>query len=109
MLTYKAALVGIIVVTVEESHTSKCSFLDRESIGHHDRYAGKRAKRGWFISSTGRGINADINGSYNILRKAFPAALPPEPAHLCIHPKILSLPDRRQDRRKQSRMPRATG
>ena len=32
MLTYKAALVGIQVVTIAESHTSKCSFLDREPL-----------------------------------------------------------------------------
>jgi putative transposase len=31
MLTYKAELVGIHVVTIEESHTSQCSFLDLPS------------------------------------------------------------------------------
>jgi putative transposase len=60
MLTYKAELVGIRVILQEESHTSKCSFLD------------KRVKRGLFRASTGRRINADINGSLNIIRKAIP-------------------------------------
>src|SRR5215469_9092148 len=65
MLTYKAELVGIQVITIEESHTSKCSFLDLEPLGHHDRYLGKRVKRGLFVASTGQAINADVNASYN--------------------------------------------
>jgi hypothetical protein len=50
-----------------------------------------------------------VNGSYNILRKAFPDAFAHGIAQVRIHPKILELPDRKQDRRKQSRTPRATG
>jgi putative transposase len=38
MLTYKAHLVGIQVIVTEESHTSKCSFLDSETVGHHAQY-----------------------------------------------------------------------
>jgi putative transposase len=72
MLTYKAKMVGIRVILVEESHTSKCSFLDLEPIHHHDRYVGKRVKRGLFRASNGRRIHADVNGSLNILRKAIP-------------------------------------
>jgi putative transposase len=72
MLTYKAQLVGITVILQEESHTSKCSFLDREPICHQERYLGKRVTRGLFRASTGRRINADVNGSYNIIRKAIP-------------------------------------
>lgn len=53
----------------EEDHTSKCSFLDRESIEHHDKYKGKRVKRGLFKTSKGILINADVNGSLNIGRK----------------------------------------
>jgi putative transposase len=37
MLTYKAELVGIQVALQEESHTSKCSFLDDEPICHHPK------------------------------------------------------------------------
>ena len=74
MLTYKAKLVGIKVIWQEESYTSKCSFLDAETIQAHDRYAGKRIKRGLFKSSTGQLINADVNGSANIQRKAIPNA-----------------------------------
>jgi putative transposase len=101
MLTYKAELVGIRVVTIEESHTSKCSFLDLEPIGHHDRYLGKRVKRGLFLASTGQAINADVNGAYNILRRFAPDAFPQGIASCILHPIPLRLPDRRQDRSKQ--------
>ena len=69
MLTYKCARVGIHYVETEEAHTSKCSFMDRESIEHHESYLGRRAKRGLFVDASGREINADVNGSLNIGRK----------------------------------------
>lgn len=74
MLKYKAMLVGINVITNEESYTSKCSFLDLESIEHHENHLGRRVKRGLFKSSSGKKINADVNGSYNIMRKVVPEA-----------------------------------
>jgi putative transposase len=74
MLRYKCALEGIEVVEREESYTSKCSFLDLEKIKKQNKYMGKRVSRGLFISSSGRKINADVNGSYNILRKEIPDA-----------------------------------
>jgi putative transposase len=87
MLTYKAELVGIQVVLQEEAHTSKCSFLDDEPICHHERYAGKRIKRGLFRASDGRRIiNADVNGAYNILRKAIPEAFGQGKAGVVVHP-----------------------
>jgi transposase, IS605 orfB family len=61
---------NIEVITCEESYTSKCSFLDDEEICKHEKYAGKRVKRGLFRSSNGHEINADINAAYNIARKA---------------------------------------
>ncbi|MEO1186306.1 MAG: transposase [Cyanobacteria bacterium J06636_27] len=69
-LIYKCELVGIKVTTNEESYTSKCSFLDLEPIKKHSDYQGNRVKRGLFKSSKGLKINADLNGSLNILRKA---------------------------------------
>ncbi len=74
MVAYKAELVGIRVIITEESYTSKCSFLDYEPIGKHETYAGKRVKRGLFRASDGRLINADVNGSANIIRKVAPNA-----------------------------------
>lgn len=74
MLIYKCEKVGITVKLQEESYTSKCSFLDMEEICKHDTYCGKRVKRGLYISKNSVMINADVNGSYNILRKAIPSA-----------------------------------
>jgi len=74
MLKYKAEMFGIQVIVREESHSSKCSFLDNEPIQHHEVYQGKRIKRGLFRSASGRLLNADVNGSANIIRKEFPNA-----------------------------------
>lgn len=70
MVNYKLSLLGFSCVINEESYTSKCSFLDMEPIEKRDEgYCGKRIKRGLFRSSSGKLINADLNGSLNILRK----------------------------------------
>ena len=71
-IRYKAEEIGINVTIQDESHTSKCSFLDNESIDHHDTYMGKRIKRGVFQSAKGKLIHADLNASYNIIKKAIP-------------------------------------
>lgn len=60
---------GINVVTVKESYTSKCSALDKEEIKKHNKYKGKRIKRGLFRTCGKFLLNADVNGSLNILRK----------------------------------------
>lgn len=72
IINYKCQLEGIKVVFHEESYTSKCSFFDKESIRKHDVYMGKRIKRGLFKTATGRSVNADVNGAYNIMKKAIP-------------------------------------
>ena len=72
MLIYKCKLNNIEVILNEEAHTSKCSFLDLEEIGHKEKYMGRRIKRGLFKTSKGYLINADVNGSYNIMRKVVP-------------------------------------
>jgi putative transposase len=79
MPTYKAQLAGVQVVVQEESYTSKASFLAGDSLPAYDsrredhpRFSGRRVQRGLYRASTGRRIHADINGSYNIGRKAFP-------------------------------------
>lgn len=73
-IRYKAEEVGVEIREQEESHSSKCSFLDNESIEHHSKYIGKRIRRGLFRSAKGILINADVNGAYNIARKAVPKA-----------------------------------
>ena len=62
-------MVGINIIIHEESYTSKCDALAREEIKKHETYLGKRVKRGLLQSSIGKLINADVNGSLNILRK----------------------------------------
>ena len=69
MLEYKCVLKGIRFIVTEEYHTSKCSFIDKEEVCHHENYVGKRVKRGLFKTKDSILINADINGSLNIGRK----------------------------------------
>jgi len=69
-LRYKCEMCGINLVVNEESYTSKCDALAMEPIGKHEEYKGKRVKRGIFQSSTGKLVNADVNGALNIMRKA---------------------------------------
>ena len=68
-LRYKCEMVGIDFVEHEESYTSKCDALALEPIGKHEKYLGRRTKRGLFKSSIGKLINADQNGALNIMRK----------------------------------------
>ena len=90
-LNYKGEEVGMQVMEQEEAHTSKCSFLDGESIEHHESYAGKRIKRGIFRSAKGILINADVQGALNIIKKAIPKAFSQENADeiegVGLHPK----------------------
>jgi putative transposase len=69
MLQYKWCALGLKFSLPEESYTSKCSFLDGESLEHHNKYKGRRIKRGLFKSVEGSLVNADINGSGNIVVK----------------------------------------
>ena len=94
LLQYKCARAGIRCVITEESYTSKCSFLDNEPICKHGAYMGRRVKRGLFISSKGRRINADVNGSYNILRKCMPNAFEAEGVEgVVVRPRIIKIPN----------------
>ena len=61
--------VGVHLRETEESYTSKIDHLAGETLQHQDAYLGKRKRRGLFQSSTGRLINADVNGAIGILRK----------------------------------------
>lgn len=72
IIEYKCKMVGLNIELREESYTSKCSSIDLEDVKKHDVYQGSRIKRGLFKSKEGKIINADVNGSLNILRKAVP-------------------------------------
>jgi len=63
-------------IETEEAYTSKASFLDGDSLPRYGekppewKASGKRIKRGLYHSADGIVvINADLNGSANILRK----------------------------------------
>ena len=68
-IQYKADEVGINVIITEESYTSKIDHFAFEIMKHHDKYLGKRVKRGCFQSSTHKLLNADVNGAIGIMRK----------------------------------------
>ncbi len=79
MVQYKGALVGIEVITHEESYTSKAAFLDLDDMPTYDpkrtethQFSGKRIARRWYRVGNGQVIHADVNGSYNIGRKVAP-------------------------------------
>ncbi|NEN91639.1 MAG: IS200/IS605 family element transposase accessory protein TnpB [Okeania sp. SIO3H1] len=91
-ITYKCQLAGIKVIETEESYTSKTSALDLELPCKHELYVGKRVKRGLFRSSTGKAINADINGSIQIIRKKFPEAFSAEGIVSCAVQPVLVNP-----------------
>jgi putative transposase len=82
MLIYKGAMKGIKVITKEESYTSRASFLNLDPIpnyGDDDAknvlFSGYRETRGLYkIKGQKTRINADLNASYNILRKVVPTA-----------------------------------
>jgi len=69
MIQYKAEEAGIKVILTEESYTSITDHLASEPMKKQENYLGTRIRRGLFQSSTGRLINADINGTIGILRK----------------------------------------
>lgn len=74
-LKYKCLLRGIEVIEQEESYTSKASFMDGDYIPVYGekqkepQFSGKRIHRGLYETKDGFRLNADINGSYNILVK----------------------------------------
>ena len=107
MLTYKAELAGIRVIITEESYTSKASFLDRDAMPSYaptqrekPQFRGKRIKRGLYRAADGTLINADCNGSSNIIRKVAPDAFGSEGVEdgkghkSVVHPVRLSFPSR---------------
>lgn len=71
---YKAEEFGIKVIIIEESYTSGTSFLDNELPIKENYNKSRRKYRGLFVSNEGIKINADVNGSYQIIKKVFPKA-----------------------------------
>lgn len=76
-LEYLCELNGITFVKQEESYTSKASFWDKDVIPVYNNdnpkeymFSGKRIHRGQYRTSSGKTLNADVNGALNILRKS---------------------------------------
>jgi putative transposase len=98
MIRYKCEKIGINVIEQEESYTSKASFIDMDYIPIYKKnikntytFSGNRIKRGLYKSKNDKIINADVNGSYNILRKAFPNAFSNGIEGVRVHPTVITV------------------
>lgn len=99
MLTYKCEREGINVMIQEESYTSKASFLNldhiptyREKDNAEHTFSGYRQSRGLYkLKGEDKVINADVNGSYNILRKAIPKVFIDGIEGIGVYPKVITL------------------
>ncbi|MDJ0659167.1 MAG: transposase [Crocosphaera sp.] len=122
MITYKCQKEGIKVIIQEESYTSVSNFLNLDPLPVYgeetERYdpgdrlrpssspqspperaprekpvfTGKRIKRGLYKTAQGFLIQADVIGSYNILRKAFPNVFNRYGIERCVvHPRRINL------------------
>ena len=74
-LRYKLEYENIKLIETEESYTSKTSFLDNEIPNKETIPSGKRIKRGIFKRPNGEFVNADVNGSLQILSKVISTRL----------------------------------
>ena len=71
MIKYKAESAGITFIQVNESYTSGTSFLDNE-LPTKEFYNNSRRKcRGLFFSNDSKRINADVNASFQIMKKVY--------------------------------------
>jgi IS605 OrfB family transposase len=95
MIQYKGLLKGITVLYQEESYTSKASFLNLDYMPvygdlYKGSFSGYRYKRGLYkIRGKSIFINADVNGSYNILRKAVPNVFNNGIEGVAVHPNLV--------------------
>ena len=79
LVKYKAEQAGIKVVKQKENYTSGVSSLDLEPVTKKYYDGSRRVHRGLFVSNKGLKINADINGSLNIMRKYLKDKCIPKP------------------------------
>lgn len=91
MVQYKAQNIGLNVVLTEESYTSGTSFLDNEQPVKTNYNKARRIHRGLFVSNNGIKINADVNGAYQIMKKAFPNAYADGIQGVALHPVRVSV------------------
>lgn len=70
-LQYKCENAGIKYIEVNEAYTSGTSYLDNEAPTKENHNKERRVQRGLFQAKNML-INADVNGSLQIMRKVFP-------------------------------------
>ena len=97
-LKYKCELNGINCIVREESYTSKASVLDNDIIPTYSKnnnktynFSGKRISRGLYKTKEGIFINADVNGSCNIIRKEFKDAFKSINTKYLLNPKTINV------------------
>ena len=71
MIKYKAESAGITFMQVNESYTSGTSFLDNELPIKECYDKSRRKYRGLFLSNNSKRINADVNASFQIMKKIY--------------------------------------
>jgi putative transposase len=99
MLEYKCEKSGIRTIINEESFTSKASFLNldkipvyKENCNENYSFSGYRESRGIYkLKNSNIRINADVNGSYNILRKAVPEVFSEGIEDFVVNPIIIKI------------------
>jgi len=89
MLQYKCENNGIRCIFTDESYTSGTSFIDGEYPDKELYDKQRRIYRGLFVSNDGKFINADVNGAYQIMKKAFPNAFADGIEGVGLHPMVL--------------------
>lgn len=90
-LEYKCEDEGILFKSTEESYTSGTSFLDGELPVKENYDRSRRVHRGLFIAKKGECINADVNGSYQIMKKVFPNVFADGIVGAGSHPVIINI------------------
>ena len=91
-LEYKCENEGIKFIKTNESYTSGTSFLDGEEPIEKNYNKDRRIHRGLFQSEKGEYINADVNGSYQIMKKVFPKAFANGIVDAGSHPVVVNIP-----------------
>ena len=91
-LSYKCETAGILFKRPEESFTSGTSFLDGEEPIKENYDKSRRVYRGLFVTKKGEEINADVNGSYQIMKKVFPNAFADGIVGVGLHPTVVNIP-----------------
>ena len=83
---YEDTSVAPVVEETEEGYTSGTSFLDNEEPTKENYDKKRRIYRGLFVSKSGKSINADVNGAYQIMKKVVPDAFSEGIEGVGLHP-----------------------